>query len=583
MNQYYRYCVELTDEGRRIRVDARDPDGKMISEPGGDCQVGEHVEQLTRLADKVKRGTARPTDMDELGERMFNALFPAEVTTHLRDLLSRVNREGKVLRLELDMDEAKLPAIAMLPWEFLRAPQTAGRAVDDLGTHPKVVLSRRRGLWDAAEAITLAEPLRIQLVVAAPKDEDLGAVLYEDIETRLKTLADTHPTLIAPPLETLHNPDIMALEDALEEQQPHVLHVIGHGRLRKIRKIEVGEFALIGSAGYADWRTDEEIGEIFQVHSPAIVFFQACESGAAGSASAFVGLASQVVQRNVPVVIAMQYPVSNVVAITFAEELYRRLGKLEPVDVAVQRGRRRLKQKFRDTRDYAAPVIFMRLEDGQLFHAPQEAAPVPPQSGNTQSSEPAIESSTQQSSGGTSRSPGQLNKAIADFLTSIPNMNDAGMYRTLLYSAGLDQALLNQISFSGPPVQFVYMLISTLSAYGALEDGRNALAAILQSAQNYVGPDRKAECERLIQAIQTPPTATQSSTRTNKGGIDFQAERCRDLADNIQNALQLIKEYEDRKRSASDPKTRSRAEIEIRQLQEELRQYQEEYRQSGCK
>ncbi|MCP4427298.1 MAG: CHAT domain-containing protein, partial [Chloroflexi bacterium] len=530
---------------------------------------GEHVEQLTRLAEKVKRGTARPADMDELGERMFNALFPAEVTTHLRDLLSRVNREGKVSRLELDMDEAKLPAIAMLPWEFLRAPQTAGRAVDDLGTHPKVVLSRRRGLWDAAEAITLAEPLRIQLVVAAPKDEDLGAVLYEDIETRLKTLAETLPTLIAPPLETLHNPDIMALEDVLEEQQPHVLHVIGHGRLRKIRKVEVGEFALIGSAGYADWRTDEEIGEIFQVHSPAIVFFQACESGAAGSASAFVGLASQVVQRNVPVVIAMQYPVRNVVAITFAEELYRRLGKLEPVDVAVQRGRRRLKQKFRDTRDYAAPVIFMRLEDGQLFHAPQEAAPVPPQIGNTQSSQPAA-SSTQQSSGGTSHSPGQLNKAIADFLTSVPNMNNAGMYHTLLYSAGLDQALLNQINLSGPPVQFVYTLISTLSAYGTLEDGRNALVAVLQSAQDHVGSDRKAECERLIQEIQTPPTATQSPTRTNTGGIDFQAKRCRDLADNIQNALQLIKEYEDRKRSASDPKTRLRIEAEIRQLQEEL-------------
>ncbi|MCP4428724.1 MAG: CHAT domain-containing protein, partial [Chloroflexi bacterium] len=305
------------------------------------------------------------------------------------------------------------------------------------------------------------------------------------------------------------------------------------------------------------------------VHSPAIVFFQVFESGAAGSASAFVGLASQVVQRNVPVVIAMQYPVRNVVAITFAEELYRRLGKLEPVDVAVQRGRRRLKQTFRDTRDYAAPVIFMRLEDGQLFHAPQEAAPVPPHSGNTQPSQPAA-SSTQQSSGGASHQPGQLNKAIADFLTSIPNMNDAGMYRTLLYSAGLDQALLNQISFSGPPVQFVYMLISTLSAYGALEDGRNALAAILQSAQNYVGPNRKAECERLIQAIQTPPTATQSPTRTNAGGIDSQAERCRDLADNIQNALQLIKEYEDRKRSASDPKTRLRIEAEIRQLQEEL-------------
>jgi len=37
-----------------------------------------------------------------------------------------------------------------------------------------------------------------------------------------------------------------------------------------------------------------------------------------------VGVASQVVQQNVPVVIAMQYPVSNAVAVAFAEEFYQR-------------------------------------------------------------------------------------------------------------------------------------------------------------------------------------------------------------------------------------------------------------------
>lgn len=373
MSQYYRYHVELIDGGRQIRIDARDPRGEIINEPGGACHLGQIPDRITTLAEKVRRGAAQPDEMDELGEALFQALFPPDVTSHLRDLLTRVDREDALLRLELDLNENDLPAVAALPWEFLRAPQTARRAVDDLATHPRVVLSRRRALWDRAEPIVLTEPLRIQLAVSAP--ESLGAVAYEEVESALHTLAGQHPNLIAPPLPTLHQPDIITLEETLEKYEPHILHVIGHGRLRQTDDLEVGELALIGVAGRPDWRTDEEIGEIFQVHRPGIILLQACESGAEGSAGAFVGVASQIVQRNVPVVVAMQYPVSNVVAVTFSEEFYRRLGQLQPVDVAVQRGRRRLKQRFRDTRDFAAPVLLMRVKDGRLFVPPEQPAP----------------------------------------------------------------------------------------------------------------------------------------------------------------------------------------------------------------
>jgi CHAT domain-containing protein len=174
----------------------------------------------------------------------------------------------------------------------------------------------------------------------------------------------------------LHQPDIFTLEETLEAHEPNILHFIGHGRLRQTDDgRQVGELALVGVAGRPDWRTDEEIGEIFQVHRPGIILLQACESGAEGNAVAFVGVASQIVQRNVPVVVAMQYPVSNAVAVTFSEAFYRRLGRLEPVDVAVQRGRRRLKHQFRNTRDFAAPVLLMRVENGRLFVSPEQPAP----------------------------------------------------------------------------------------------------------------------------------------------------------------------------------------------------------------
>lgn len=372
MSQYYRYVVTVTDGGKEIRVDARAPDGKSIKEPGGPCKVAEQLEKLRQLAEQIKQPSARPGLFNELGEALFNALFPPDVMGDFRGLLTKVMGEKSTcLRLELDLDEYKLPAIAALPWEFLRAPQTSRQASDNLASHPRVALSRRRPLWDAASPLALTEPLRIQLIVSSPKDEKLGWVAYEEIEIALQELARKHSDQIAPPLETLHAPTIAKIEHALEKHEPHIVHFIGHGRLQQVRGIEVGELALVDAGGWPDWTIDEKFAQIFQVYSPKVVVLQACEGGSLGQAGAFVGVASQIVQRNVPVVVGMQYPISNHAAVTFAEEFYHRLGELKPVDTAVQWGRRLLEQTSSEIRDYAAPVLFMRVEDGRLFVPPK--------------------------------------------------------------------------------------------------------------------------------------------------------------------------------------------------------------------
>jgi ATP-dependent Clp protease ATP-binding subunit ClpC len=367
MTEYARYCIEVKEGGRRVKVKAENVSGKTIAEPEGTRQLDLISTQISQLVDKVRRDAASMAEMETLGEGLFAALFPPEIASHFRSLLGECEDSG--LRLELDLDESALPQVAALPWEFLRAPQSAGWAADNLGTHPKVVLSRRRALWKAAPPAQLSEPLRIQLVVSAPSD--LGEVVYEEVETALQNLAHQHPKQIAPPPKTLLNPDKTDIERTLESVEPHIWHFIGHGRLRKARNVEFGELALVGSSGISEWLSDEEIGEIFQGHPPKVVLLQACQSGAEGSAGALVGVASQVVQRNVPVVIGMQYPISNSAAIAFAEEFYRRLGEFKPVDEAVQNSRRLLKNKFRTTRDFAAPVLFLRVKDGQLFAPPK--------------------------------------------------------------------------------------------------------------------------------------------------------------------------------------------------------------------
>ncbi len=95
--------------------------------------------------------------------------------------------------------------------------------------------------------------------------------------------------------------------------------------------------------------------------------------------------------------------------------------------------------------------------------------------------------------------PSALRQKIVDFLLSIPNINDNKSQQALIYDAGLDRRLQFQINFGGSSIQFFQLLVSTLIQYGTLKNGRNALEAVLDSAKNYIGQDRRSYCNKLIQ------------------------------------------------------------------------------------
>ncbi|MCP4375903.1 MAG: CHAT domain-containing protein, partial [bacterium] len=116
----------------------------------------------------------------------------------------------------------------------------------------------------------------------------------------------------------------------------------------------------------------DDFSELFTRHQPGVVVLQSCEGGTLSASKAFVGIASQIVQQNIPVVVAMQYQVSNSSATRFAQEFYKRLAEHDPVDLAVQEGRRQiaLGPAGYNRRDFATPNLFMRVRDGHLFQLP---------------------------------------------------------------------------------------------------------------------------------------------------------------------------------------------------------------------
>ncbi len=97
--------------------------------------------------------------------------------------------------------------------------------------------------------------------------------------------------------------------------------------------------------------------------------------------------------------------------------------------------------------------------------------------------------------------PPALHNKIVTFLSSIPAVGDSKAQQALINSAGLDSQLHEKIDFAGSRSQFFQLLVPLLSSYGTLEDGRNALEAVLETAENYVGQDRRADCDELIQEL----------------------------------------------------------------------------------
>lgn len=397
MSEYYTYRIRLANRDW-VQVEKLNPQKQNIGQPRG--VFGYKNRRKTEIDAMLAQATAGQLDDSQsvrsLGEALFEALFePALRQDFIGFYDQAVHKENKLLRVELDIDEQALPDVAALPWEFMRVPSSAHSGVLWLGTATRLIFSRRRSHWFAPNPIQLAtgEKLRLGVVVSAPTD--LGLVLYEETVQELEALVAKQPDRFEMlPLVVNANPDSL---DRLLAQEPHILHFIGHGRLHEHNGKNEGQLALVHPVlDDAEWIDAEFFGDLLNTHRPSIVLLHACEGAQLSSSEAFVDIAARVVQQNIPVVVAMQYEVTNWTAMRFASRFYEEVAKGTPVDQAAQNGRRAiaLNTHYRG-RDFATPVLFMRVEDGHLFARPGAVPqptvvePPPTQTDETIDQEPA--------------------------------------------------------------------------------------------------------------------------------------------------------------------------------------------------
>lgn len=336
------------------------PEAQVLSAPG---LVGSEAMPLdldvTGLTERAERlaGRANPPEeeLKALGGALFQALMQGEILALFYQSLGVVRNSGHGLRLRLHLETASL---ASLPWELIYT-----RREDFLSTNTSFSICRYRPVAQPVPRFSLELPLRVLVVVSAPADLPPLSVDVEigALEQALGAMRESRG------VELTYQQDAQreAILGSLQRETVHVLHFIGHGTWEEGR----GLVCLTDSRGLLDGVDAEKFGEMLADSSTLrLVVLNACSTAYEGTGRGFAGVASQLVERGVPAVIAMRKAVQDQAAITFARHLYGNLAGGEAVDAAMTRARQQLRlERGANPGAFGLPILYLHAPDGGLF------------------------------------------------------------------------------------------------------------------------------------------------------------------------------------------------------------------------
>lgn len=305
-----------------------------------------------------------------VGAELYRALAESQFGPKLQEGVAATDyQSNEGLRVVLNATEA--PEIAQLPWEF-----TYDAEEGFLFRQPLVPLVRKLDVRRPRETLKVEPPLRLLVAVASPEDQP-GLLVGDELRRLDQQFSDLRAQgyLLATMIDHATR---RSLEDGLDRQRPHILHFIGHG-------------GFVGREGAIFLESEEtpgatapleasELGYLLQSHLQTfkqlrLVVLNSCLGAAVSPSNPIGSVAHTLVKREIPAVVAMQFPISNRGAIRLAESFYRRLAVGVPVDAALAAARSSLGGV-----EWGAAALYMQTSDGELFDiAPAEpVTPVPP-------------------------------------------------------------------------------------------------------------------------------------------------------------------------------------------------------------
>jgi len=291
----------------------------------------------------------------EFGGQLFSALFQGEVRDVYRASLAEARSAERGLRLTLALTKA--PELMDLPWEYLYD------APEFLAVSAWTPVVRYLDVSRPRLPLTVDPPLRVLGMISDATDLPRLEVQEEQrrLEQALRPLTRNGRVEV-------HWTQAATLDSLLRKLRAgtfHIFHFIGHGGYDPNR--EDGLLLLQGADRRSVEVTGAELGTILNDHhSLRLVVLNACEGARASRTDPFAGVAANLVQRGTPAVVAMQFEISDVAAVAFAEHFYETLALGYPVDAAVAQARQGIFASGNDV-EWGTPVLFLRPVDGRVF------------------------------------------------------------------------------------------------------------------------------------------------------------------------------------------------------------------------
>jgi len=360
----------------------------VVQSPAGNAHGTLTLPDLPdRLAQRARQGDA--AGVKALGTLLFDALLTQSgvLGTYAKSL-GAADAQGKSLRIKLRIVD---PTLACIPWELLYDP----RFGEFIALSHETPIVRYTEVAQPIRPLTVTLPLRILGMAVDPTGQLNLEAEKRAVETSLKTLVDKGVVELA----WLGGDTWRDIQRALRPGKGpwHVFHFIGHGGFERTvaasgqdgeRHLKLvnsppsvltggeGHLLLAGDDGAEQTLAASELGRLLAGHaSLRLVVLNACHGATSAPLDLFSGIAATLIRRGVPAVIAMQAAILDAAGVELGRTFYEALADGLPIEGALTEARIAVSMAQRDRLDWAAPVLYLRSQDGVLFELPTVAKP----------------------------------------------------------------------------------------------------------------------------------------------------------------------------------------------------------------
>ena len=304
-------------------------------------------------------------DPEVVGGLLADALLSGPVGALYADAVARVAPiVDRGVRLSLSL--ARSPRLIDVPWEFLfRRPRF-------LASQRRTPVVRVLEVDRPVPAAVIDGALSILGVIANPRGPNQLDVDTE--RSRVEHAIGDMREQGSVSLQWVQPATKRSLRAALRDGQYHIVHFIGHSDFTADGE---GVIFLEGDDGTPVALDETLLANLVADQSATLrlVVLNSCNSGRSDPGDPQAGVAATLMALGLPAVVAMQFPISDRAAITFADELYGNLiGGRQPIDAAVSEARKAVFADVSET-EWATAVLFLADPTAALFTFPAPQAP----------------------------------------------------------------------------------------------------------------------------------------------------------------------------------------------------------------